>query len=228
MMAGIKDAERLATTPRRNRGGLRAQRLLWRAALVLLIVWPPVAWAAARALIVAADAVPQPAAIVILSGAATYVERTRTAAQLFAAGRAPKIILTNDNERSSWVSAEQRNPFFSERAAAELLNAGVPANKIELIPQPIFSTYEEACAVRAYAVAHELRSLLVVTSAYHSRRAWWTWERAFRGSGIELGMACAPTGEQTPAPAVWWMHGHGWRAVAAEYPKLVYYWLRYA
>jgi uncharacterized SAM-binding protein YcdF (DUF218 family) len=179
-------------------------------------------------LIVAADAVPQPAAIVVLSGAGTYLERTRAAAQLFTAGRAPKIILTNDNERGRWVSAEQRNPFFSERAAAELLNAGVPANKIELIPQPIFSTYEEAHAVRAYAVAHELRSLLIVTSAYHSRRAWWTWARVFRGSGIELGMTHAPTGEQTPAPAVWWMQWHGWRAVAVEYPKLIYYWLRYA
>lgn len=225
-MSITEDIETRAAALRSKR--VRSKRHLWRAALVLLVAWPPVAWAAARALIVEADVLARPDAIVVLSGSSTYVERTRAAAELFAAGRAPKIILTNDNERSGWSSAEQRNPFFSERAAAELMRTGVPADQIETIPQAVSSTYEEARAVRDYAVAHGLRSLLVVTSAYHSRRAWWTWRRAFRGSGIELGIKIVPTGEQTPAPAVWWMQARGWRAVAAEYPKLIYYRLRYA
>jgi uncharacterized SAM-binding protein YcdF (DUF218 family) len=81
--------------------------------------------------------------------------------------------------------------------------------------------------VRDYAVARGLRSLLIVTSAYHSRRALWAWRRAFDGSGVKLGIKIAPVGEQTPAPFVWWLQARGWRAVAAEYPKLIYYWFRY-
>ena len=226
MTAMIRNRKTPAIAPGRNRAE-NARRLLWRVALTFAVVWPPVAWAAARGLIVEAD-VAEPEAIVVLSGSSTYVERTRAAARLFAAGRAPKIILTNDNERDGWSGAEQRNPFFSERAAAELTRAGVPPDKIELISQPVSSTYQEADAVRTYALTHEIRSLLIVTSAYHSRRARWAWQEAFRGSGVELGITCAPTAEQTPAPGLWWTRVRGWRAVAAEYPKLIYYRLRYS
>ena len=197
-----------------------------RVALFFFAAWPLIAWVAARALIVEVN-LEQPQAIVILSGSSAYVERTQTAAQLFASLGAPKIILTNDGEQSGWSSAEQRNPLFNELSLAELIRMGVPAEKIELIPQMVSNTYDEARAVRDYAVARGLRSLLIVTSAYHSRRALWTWQRAFSGSGVALGIKVAPVGSQTPAPFVWWLQRRGWRAVAAEYPKLIYYWFRY-
>jgi uncharacterized SAM-binding protein YcdF (DUF218 family) len=201
-------------------------RYLKRGALLFIVAWPLIAWVGARALMVEVN-VEQPQAIVVLSGSSAYVERTRTAAQLFAAGGAPKIILTNDGEVGGWSSAEQRNPFFSELAISELVRAGVPAENIELVPQMVSSTYDEAKAVRDYAVARGVRSLLIVTSAYHSRRALWAWRRAFSGSNVELGIKIAPVGEQTPAPSLWWLQARGWRAVAAEYPKLIYYWFRY-
>jgi len=69
--------------------------------------------------------------------------------------------------------------------------------------------------------------VLFVTSAYHARRVRWTLGKAFAGSNIEVGLATAPTGEQTPAPAVWWLSGSGWRDVAGEYAKLIYYKLNY-
>ncbi len=208
----------------RRRGGRGS--LLW-SLLLLLAAWPLAAWAAARALIVEVP-VARPEAIVVLSGASAYAERARAAAELFAAGRAPKIILTNDGERGGWSSAEQRNPFFSELAAAELVRAGVPAEKIEFVAQAVSNTYDEARAVRDHAAARNLRSLLVVTSAYHSRRAEWTWRRVFAGSGVELGMSTAPAEGPSPAPAWWWLRARGWRTVAAEYPKLIYYRLKYS
>jgi uncharacterized SAM-binding protein YcdF (DUF218 family) len=211
-----------------KRAGNRAKvRRFGRAALLLLAAWPPAAWIAARALVVETE-VAQPEAIVVLSGAADYAERARAAAKLFASGRAPKIILTNDGERGGWASAEQRNPFFSELAAAELVRAGVPAERIEFVAQPVANTYDEARAVRDYAAARNMRSLLVVTSAYHSRRAEWTWQLVFSGSGVGLGIATAPAEGASPAPATWWLQARGWRAVAAEYPKLIYYRLRYS
>lgn len=202
-------------------------RLLRRVALAAFLAWPLLAWAAARALVVEAQ-VAHPEAVVVLSGSADYVERTRGAAQLFTSGRAPKIILTNDNGRGGWSSTEQRNPYFIERAAAELAAAGVPSEQVELIPQAVANTYEEARVVREYATQRGLRSLLVLTSAYHSRRAWWTWREVFRGSGIELGIETAPADSHTPAPVSWWLSVRGWRAVAAEYPKFIYYRLRYS
>ncbi|HEY1404065.1 MAG TPA: hypothetical protein VGB05_08070, partial [Pyrinomonadaceae bacterium] len=101
----------------RGHGNAKRRRRLRRGALLLLAAWPVAAWGAARALVVEVK-VARPEAIVVLSGASDYAERARAAAGLFAAGRAPKIVLTNDGEQGGWSSAEQRNPFFSELAAA--------------------------------------------------------------------------------------------------------------
>jgi uncharacterized SAM-binding protein YcdF (DUF218 family) len=194
--------------------------------LLILLAWSGLAWVAARALIVEAE-LQRADALVVLSGSSNYIERTQAAAGLFMAGRAPKIILTNDNQQGGWSSAEQRNPLFEELEAAELLRAGVPSDKVERLTQVVTSTYDEALMVREYALQQGLRSLLVVTSAYHSRRALWTWRRVFQGSGIEIGLSAAPTGEQSPNPFGWWWHPRGWAMVAGEYPKLIYYWLQY-
>lgn len=207
----------------------KAKRRLFLVALLFLL-WPLVAWCAARLLVVNSETLEQANVIVVLGGSSTYLERTHRAAQLFQAGRAAKIVLTNDNLRGSWSSAEQRNPLFVELAARELRSAGVPAEKIETLPQVVASTHDEALLLRRYMEANKLRSLIVVTSAYHSRRALWTFRRAFDESTIIIGIESARVGTndaQSPSAWSWWLTRRGWRAVALEYPKLVYYQLRY-
>lgn len=201
----------------------------WRRARLgacVLLAWSLLAWGAAQALIVNAE-LSHADALVVLAGSSTYIERTERAAQLFQAGRAPVIILTNDNLQGGWSVAEQRNPLFIELAAANLRSQGVPADKIETIPQVVSSTYEEAVRLREYALAHGLRSVLVVTSAYQSRRALWTLRRVFEGSGVEVGLDAIPPGRQTPRAATWWWHALGWRMVPGEYLKLAYYLMNY-
>lgn len=73
---------------------------------------------------------------------------------------------------------------------------------------------DEARAVKGYVAAHGVRTLLVVTSPYHSRRAVWA-------------VRHVPTTSATPAPATWWNSRDGWRTVATEFFKLPYYWLAY-
>ena len=159
----------------------------------------------------------------VLSGSAVYKERTERAAEYYRQGLSGRILLTNDNLRGEWSSAEQRNPFFYERARDNLLRLGVPAERVTVLHKPVTGTYDEAVALKEYAVANNLRSLLVVTSAYHSRRALWTLSRVFAGTGIEIGLQSVETGEQTPAPLTWWLHLRGWQMVGGEYVKNVYY-----
>ena len=194
--------------------------------VVLLVVWPPLAWLAARALIVSED-LPHADALVVLGGSATYMERTQRAAKAFREGRAAKIILTNDGRQGGWSEEEQRNPLFVERALKELQREGVPFEKIEIVPRIVSSTYEEAQLIREYAIAHHIQSLLIITSAYHSRRAHWTLRRVFDGTGIAIGSEPADTGQQTPSPFVWWLRPAGWQMVAGEYIKLAYYRMKY-
>lgn len=215
------------TLPGRGRmGGKGRARRLWRVAVVALAAWSLTAWAAARALVVGAE-MERADALVVLGGSSAYVERTRRAAELFGEGRAPRVILTDDGQRGGWSSAEQRNPFFVERAAEELRRAGVPAASIEVLPRQLSSTHEEAEALRDHAAARGYKSLLVVTSAYHSRRARWTLRHVFDGSGVAVGLDAAGPGAQTPRFATWWLSPGGWRQVAGEYVKMGYYFLRY-
>jgi uncharacterized SAM-binding protein YcdF (DUF218 family) len=203
----------------------RARRVL-PLALVALAAWAVVARVAAGALIVSAE-MPRADAMVVLAGSSTYVERTRRAAEIFREGRAMKVVLTDDGQKGGWSNELERNPRFVERAADELVRAGVPRGEIEALPQIVSNTHDEALLVRDYARSRGLRSILIVTSAYHSRRALWTFRRAFDGSGIAVGLESVAPGEQTPALGTWWLYPHGWRVVAGEYVKLVYYRLRY-
>ena len=194
--------------------------------LICILIWPLVAWLGARLLIIQAP-LAKADAIVVLGGSANYKERAREAAKLLLDGRSQRILITNDNMRGPWSSVEQRNPFFYERSFQELQAAGVPADKIELLMQPVTSTKEEAEVARQYAQQHSLRSLLVVTSAYHSRRAFWTFSRVFRETRIEVGLTSATPGAESPAPGTWWLTVRGWKLVPTEYVKMIYYVVKY-
>ena len=165
-------------------------------------------------------------AIVVLSGASSFVERTHVAAQLYSEGTAEKVLLTNDNLQGGWLSSEQRNPFFYERARWELERLGVPQSKIEVLGPIVSSTQEEALAVRDYVESSKIRSVLIVTSAYHSRRALRTFQRALAGRA-RVGLVSPPPGWQAPGAASWWLSARGWRTVPTEYLKIVYYWIRF-
>jgi uncharacterized SAM-binding protein YcdF (DUF218 family) len=206
----------------------KAKRL-WRVAhvaLCLLLVWMLLAWIAARSLIVNAE-LPQADAIAVLAGSGAFTERAQHAAQLFRDGRASKILLTNDNMKGGWSRDQQRNPMFVERAAEELQQASVPTENITVLWQPVHSTYDEAMLLRKYAVTHGLRSILIVTSAYHSRRALWIMRRVFQGSGITIGLQAVPLDHQTPGVATWWWSLDGWQLVGSEHLKQIYYWFQY-
>ncbi|HYX30544.1 MAG TPA: YdcF family protein [Pyrinomonadaceae bacterium] len=195
-------------------------------AILLIVAAPFVAWGAARFLIVKAD-VASPDAIVVLSGSATYLERAAKAAELYRAGRAPLIVLTNDGVVSGWDNREDRNPLFYELSARRMEQQGVPPDRIAVAPGPATGTYDESLLVRDFAVAHGLKRLLIVTSAYHSRRALWSMRRACAGSGIEIGIDSAAPGWQTPSAWRWWSKRWGWKLVGGEYAKMIYYWTKY-
>ena len=110
---------------------------------------------------------------------------------------------------------------------SELTRLGVPRESVDILMQPVSSTHEEARLLRDHVEQQRMRSILVVTSAYHSRRSLWTFRRVFAGNGINIGLEAASTGWQTPSPWTWWLRFRGWQIVPAEYLKLVYYRVRF-
>ena len=193
--------------------------------IALVVLWL-VAWSAAKLLMVSAP-LAHADVIMIMAGSAVFKERTQRAAELYKEGRASKIILTNDNQQSGWVSDEQRNIPYHELAARYLRRFGVPDEAIETLPEPVSGTYEESLLLRRYAEAKGLHSVLIVTSAYHSRRALWTLRHVFADTTIAIGLDAVPPGQQAPLPRTWWLHFRGWQMVPGEYVKMIYYRLAY-
>ena len=105
----------------------------------------------------------------------------------------------------------------------ELTSLGVHSQNIEVVRPPVTSTWDEAQLISEYSKTHNLHSILIVTSGYHSRRALRTFRTLLEDTNTEVGIDPVETGIQTPPPATWWMYPRGWQLVFVEYLKLIYY-----
>ena len=196
------------------------------ALLIAVAVWALIAPTLANHLIVEkpfehADA------IIVLSGSAVYKERTRKAAVLFKQGVAPRIFITDDGDRAGWSQGERTNLPFVELEQRELIANGVMPDAITVLPGQVFGTDQEAKSLADEITARPINSVVIVTSAYHSRRALRTFEKILAGNNVEIGIIHAPIGEQTPNPNYWWLVPRGWQTVAWEYMKSVVYYAYY-
>lgn len=195
---------------------------------IVLGLWLPFAWVLANFLVVEKP-LDHADAILVLSGSASYIERTNEAAALFKKGIAPKIILTNDEMQGGWDQEEQRNPTFAELARRQLVRQGVPDLVIETLPPPVYGTNDEAYVFAEMAAERKMKSILLVTSAYHSRRALWTFDRAISRNNlvIVIGIESPARNDQTLLAWSWWFRRQGLRSIGLEYVKLAYYWTFY-
>lgn len=202
----------------------RRSKILGAAAL-LLIVWSVFAPVLAELLVVEKP-LERADAILVLGGSQAYVERTHKAAELFRKGASSTILLTNDGLQAGWDEDLQRNPYFVERAKWELIDQGVPAESIKILsPDASGGTKGEARVVAVFASEVQLRSLLLVTSDFHSRRALWTFERAMRENQVPTIVGIEVSADQPGGIKIfyWWLTVHGWRSIGLEYLKLAYY-----
>ncbi len=196
--------------------------------LSLLTIWIFAAPLLAERLIVE-KSLPRADAILVLSGSSVYIERAQKAAELYKSGVSDKILLTDDGGHGGWSQTEQRNPPFVELAKNELIRQGVLSDNIEILDEKVGGTIDEALILQKKVGERQWKSVLLVTSAYHSRRVLQTFEKVFGENllSTEIGIAPAPTGVQTPPPFIWWLSPFGWQVVAGEYVKSLAYWVFY-
>lgn len=149
--------------------------------------------------------------IVLLAG--SMHERAPTAAMLYRAGYAPRVLVSDDGIFSSYSPEHNRNLYQVEWAEEELVRRGVPRRALIRLPCLGKGTVYEALATRR-AIAGDIRSLTVVTSEYHTRRAGWIFQQV-------LGRRVAVL--TFPAQSA----GVGRGRLLAEVVKLVYYRVRF-
>jgi uncharacterized SAM-binding protein YcdF (DUF218 family) len=118
-------------------------------------------------------------------------------------------------------------PNDTDISVGVMKKLGVPVEKIIVLPVSggVTSTFDEASALRQYVEANQIHKIILVTSAFHTRRARWILEKTLAGLPVTLEMAAVPYArfDQTN----WWKNESGLITLNNEYIKLVFYFFKY-
>jgi uncharacterized SAM-binding protein YcdF (DUF218 family) len=186
-------------------------------AAYLLVFYTPLIWLVAEPLRVSEP--PQPAdAIVVFAGGVGesgkagggYQERVKQAVDLYHARQAPRMIFS-----SGFVFAFSESEIMKSLA----VSLGVPAKAITL-ENKAANTYENVVFVNEILHRNGWRTILLVSSPYHMRRALWTFKK----------VAPEIRAISTPVPQSQF-YQHDWRStlehiggIMHEYLAIAYYW----
>lgn len=145
--------------------------------------------------------------IVILDGG--LGERTRYGGELYRQGYGRNIIISgNINNIATRLNILQ--------------SYDVPSSVLRFTGEA-HSTYEEAHLVLEKLEDLGVNSALIITNKYHSRRTHATYEHIFAQSNIKFTVASP---EEVFESTEWWNSRIAGN-IAAEYPKMVYYFIAY-
>lgn len=153
-------------------------------------------------------------AIVVLSGDSVFGDRLRHGADLYRQGYAVRLILSGRAIRANFSEAE-----LMER---EALAQGVPAGALLLVRHSGDSTLEAALALRQFLAEQKIRSIIVVTSNFHTRRARKIFRRVLRQTGVQVRVSASSDVRFNPRR--WWKTRTGRKHMVLELLKFLNTW----
>lgn len=132
-------------------------------------------------------------AIIVLSDDNFYADRATRAAQVYREGKAPLVV----------ASGRRLRPYagIAELMEHDLIERGVPKDKIVRVTHDAENTLDEAQVLAEMAKQRNWRSVIVVTSNYHTRRARYIFSHVFP-AGTVIRVTAARDGDFEPEH--WW------------------------
>ena len=164
--------------------------------------------------------------IVCLAGG--NIERGLATAEAFRKGLAPRIFMAREELPDGIELLKRMDVEYPETIdlmKGLLQRLGVPGSAVITSERPVGSTFEEALLVKELVRVNNYRSLIIVTSPTHSRRAWLTFTKVFEDQSARI--ESMPTPYSGFRPEHWWKRRRYVREVILEYQKLIYYALKY-
>jgi len=185
----------------------------------LLLFYTPLIWLLAEPLRVVDPPRPADAIVVFASGVGEsgkagggYQERVKEAIDLYHMGSASHLIFS-----SGYLFAFQEAEVMKAVAVAN----GVPSSAI-ILETKAANTYENAKFVSEIIVQRGWRSVLLVSSPYHMRRAVWTMRRV----APEITVVPRPVPASQFYVHAWGANAEQIRGILQEYTAIVAYWWR--
>ncbi len=151
-------------------------------------------------------------AIVVLSGGDE--SRMSEALQLYNENYARMIILTETGQ-----TAEGYSELHSFDMRIVLLSNGVPSGNMLMTDHLVSSTRDEALAVKKLMISQQMKSAIIVTDPYHTRRALNIFKEIFKGMDIRLSIR--PVHNSWYNSRTWFLKFDGWKYTILEYIKLL-------
>jgi uncharacterized SAM-binding protein YcdF (DUF218 family) len=194
-------------------------------ALVLLVVGGAAFLPFAGRFLIRTDPVEQADAIFVLAGA--RVERWLESVELYRERRAPLVILSPGRLERAEIDLRAKGvrlPTEVEVARDAMVQLGVPADAVRILPGSLDNTAQEAEALHRFWLdtgASRPQRLIVVTSGYHTRRTGFAFRREFKGAPVQLIIRASRFDDSNPPR--WWRHRADIRFVTSELQKLLLY-----
>ena len=164
--------------------------------------------------------------IVCLAG--SNIERGLAAADAYRQGLAPKIFVAREEVPDGYELLMEKGIKYPETIdlmRSLLKDLGVPKSAIIRNDTQVGSTIAEARIVKIIVEQKGYKSLIIITSPYHSRRAWLTYRKVFEGTGVRI--LALPSKYSLFRSEDWWKHRRNVKKAIVEYQKLIFYTLRY-
>ena len=184
--------------------------------LLLLFIGCYITFWAAGGILIIADPLEKADAVAALSGG--NIDRVEYAAELMHEKYASLLILTETGE-----NVPELGRSYTTLLRTEAIRLGVPNTAILFTKEPASSTYEEAIAIEQLMHENNIKSIIVVTDAYHSFRTKLIFREVFKGSDKHA--IVRPVSGQWYQSKTWWLNPRGWQATINEYTKLFAYML---
>ena len=193
--------------------GARPRRRSWPLLLVTVLVACGAIYLSRQPLLtglawmlVVADPLEKADAAVVLGGDGSYEgHRVRAAIRLYHQGWVRKVVLSGPKGGYGIHETEFSVPLAVSR--------GIPKSDLLAIPHAARSTWQEAQLLAGMLERRGIRSLYVVTSNYHTRRARRAFLRASRG---RMRVLAYPAPDDWFEPRRWWQSGDGRKVFVLE------------
>lgn len=151
--------------------------------------------------------------IVAVSGGDTSA-RTQQAIDLYEAGWAPYLVF-------SGAARDKTGPSNAEAMRREAIESGVPENAI-IIEELGETTRQNAENTQDIVTRYEIDSVILVTSAYHQRRASLEFEKR---ANDQVDLRNYPVSNDNQWSGLWWVTPGGWVLALSEFLKIMIFYV---
>jgi uncharacterized SAM-binding protein YcdF (DUF218 family) len=163
-------------------------------------------------------------AMIMLMGG--FSDRVLHASDLYREGISGRLFMVEDY-MGPYRMLEERGVEIitnSEQVRNAAVHLGIPADSIEILPGEARSTLSEAMVVRDMLLRNTgIDTLLIVSSASHTRRARIIFSSVFRDTGVPVTVLSSPSSYTSFSASDWWKDKEGIQAVLSEYIKVASY-----